>query len=465
MYKSKILSYFLLAIVFSISITVTIHIIVNKDNLQPGYENLFLLPLVYLLVYILFLHKVIYKYGISIFLTIYIFVSFFRYVILSYFIVASGWYLGRSSISPSQENFNRAIMIMIYEIIVYNIFIYIFHNKFFKNKKLNKESVKFAKSSFVYFVFLIVTILLIIIFPDSLKFFSFIKVNNNYVTIENMSSMSAITAICVNVTKLLLYFVIIKFIIYKIGFKYKYTSILLVTLITILNSLVFFGANRSDFIFSFLINMLILIYLYKQIGIVISAFLMGLLPIIVSKITEYRNSVTITGGSNRLIDFTDTLQVYLGGIYNVAISLEIETQNKGVFYLLGDIFRSAIGPNIILKNINIIPSSRIFNERIFFNDKVSQIIPMIGQSNLYLGFILSPLLGICFIYFAIYLTKKLIQVKRIELIYVLSLFSGRIGFVMAQNGNILLNDLTFYFPLFLLIYYINNKVVIKNEKS
>src|SRR5699024_10576448 len=159
MYKSKILSYFLLAIVFSISITVTIHIIVNKDNLQPGYENLFLLPLVYLLVYILFLHKVIYKYGISIFLTIYIFVSFFRYVILSYFIVASGWYLGRSSISPSQENFNRAIMIMIYEIIVYNIFIYIFHNKFFKNKKLNKESVKFAKSSFVYFVFLIVTIL------------------------------------------------------------------------------------------------------------------------------------------------------------------------------------------------------------------------------------------------------------------------------------------------------------------
>ncbi|MEB7965763.1 hypothetical protein [Mammaliicoccus sciuri] len=465
MYKSKNLSYFLLAIVFSISITVTIYIIINKDNLQPGYENLFLLPLVYLLAYILFLHKVIYKYGISIFLTVYIFVSFFRYVILSYFIVASGWYLGRSSISPSQENFNRAIMIMIYEVIVYNIFIYIFHNKFFKNKKLNKESVRFAKSSFVYFVFLLVTILLIIIFPDSLRFFSFIKVNNNYVTIENMSSMSAITAICVNVSKLLLYFIIIKFIIYKIGFEYKYTSILLVTLITILNSLVFFGANRSDFIFSFLINILILIYLYKQIGIVISAFLMALLPIIVSKITEYRNSVTITGGSNRLIDFTDTLQVYLAGIYNVAISLELETQTKGIFYLLGDIFRSAIGPNIILKNINIISSSRIFNERIFFNDKVSQIIPMIGQSNLYLGFILSPLLGICFIYFAIYLTKKIIQVKRIELIYVLSLFSGRIGFVMAQNGNILLNDLTFYFPLFLLIYYINNKVVIKNEKS
>ena len=57
----------------------------------------------------------------------------------------------------------------------------------------------------------------------------------------------------------------------------------------------------------------------------------------------------------------------------------------------------------------------------------------------------------------------MVKVKRMELIYIFTLFSGRIGFVMAQNGNILLNDLTFFLPLFLLLYYLNNKVVIKNE--
>ena len=51
-------------------------------------------------------------------------------------------------------------------------------------------------------------------------------------------------------------------------------------------------------------------------------------------------------------------------------------------------FRSAFGPNLILKHISIVPSVNLFNNRIYLNDHVAQIIPMIGQSNLYLGHIL-----------------------------------------------------------------------------
>lgn len=464
MYNSKKLSYLLLILVISISLFVTIYIYLNQKSLQPGYDYFYLLPLSYLLAYLLFIHRVIYKYGISMFMAVYLMVSFFRYVILSYLVVSSGWYLGRSSISPSKEKFNDAIFLMIYELIVYNLFIYIFHKKLFKVNMSYNRIVYFSKNNFIYLSFIVLTLGLVIMFPDSLKFFSFFKVNNNYMNIEELNIMSSITVICINLSKILLYFIFVRFIITNFAKKHPVSSILLVSLVTISHSLIFFGANRSDFIFSFIINILILIYLYKRVGLYIAISLITLLPIVLSKITEYRNTVTITGGANKLVDFTDTLQVYLAGVYNVAISLEMGSDKKGIILYLADIFRSAIGPNIILKNFNIVSSSKLFNERIFLNDRISQIIPMIGQGNFYVGALLSPIIGVCFIFIAIYLTKKLIEVRRIELIFVFSLFSGRIGFVMAQNGNILLNDLTFYLPLFLLVYYLNNKVGIKYEK-
>ncbi|RIO10856.1 hypothetical protein BUZ94_03845 [Mammaliicoccus sciuri] len=464
MYKSNLLNTVLLGFISISSIIVTIYIFINRNELKSGYEYFYLLPLFYCISYLLFLNNINNKYGLSVFMAVYLTVSFFRYVVLSYLVVSSGWYLGRSPISPSEKSFHHAIFLMIYELLVYNIFIYIFHKILFKKKMASNRKINFSNYEFIYITFIICTLVLICFYPDSLKFFSFFRVNNNYMSIESLNILPAITVICISISKLLIYFIIVKFIINNFDEKYKPISIILLVLITILNSLIFFGTNRSDFIFNFIINILILVYLYKKVGVYLSLMLMTLLPIVINKITEYRNSVTITGGVSKIIDFTDTLQIYLAGVYNVAISLDINSDKHGPFMLLIDIFRSAIGPNVFIKNLDILSSSKLFNERIFLNDHVSQIIPMIGQSYLYLGYILSPLLGIVFIYIAIYLTKQLIYVKRLELIYVFSLFSGRIGFVMAQNGNILLNDLTFYLPLFLLIYFINNKVVINYEK-
>ncbi|RIL33048.1 capsule biosynthesis protein CapI, partial [Staphylococcus equorum] len=288
-------------------------------------------------------------------------------------------------------------------------------------------------------------------------------VNSEYTAIDELDGLTSIVTIFLNVSRLLIFFMIIKWIMQNIHPKNPIFSFSLVIFITIINSLIFFGTNRSDFIFNFAINLIILVYLYKKLGITVNIILISLLPIVVVGMTKYRNSVSITGGANKLVDITDYLQIYLGGVYNVALSLDLKVQNANIFNLLLDISRSAIGPNVILKNMDIVSSSELFNYRIFFSNHMSQIIPMIGQSNLYLGTIFSPILGLAFIFLAVFLTKEIVKVKRMELIYIFTLFSGRIGFVMAQNGNILLNDLTFFLPLFLLLYYLNNKVVIKNE--
>ncbi|MCI2901664.1 O-antigen polymerase [Staphylococcus hominis] len=465
MYKSKTLNLVINSLIIIISLITTIYLFKQRPQLDAGYENIYLLPLAYLICHILFIRKVMKNYGISMFLGVYITVSFFRYVVLSFLVVLSRWFYGRAIYPPEPIFYKQAIIMMIYELLIYNIAILLFHKFFFKNEKShiskNKASneIKYSRNNLVYIVFIAITFILIVIRPNSITFFSFLSVNKNYTGLENADTLTSITTIFLNTSRILIYIIIVRWCMLSVHPKNPILSFVCVTLITVLNSLIFFGTNRADFVFNFIVNLVILIYLYKKLGIGLSCILILFLPIVVSGLSSYRNSISITKGANKLIDFTDNIQVYLGGVYNVALSLDLHSPNSNPLVLFVDIFRSAFGPNLILKHINIVPSVNLFNNRIYLNDHVAQIIPMIGQSNLYLGQIFAPVLGVSFIFLGIFIVKELVKVKRLELIYVLTLFSGRLGFVMAQNGNIFLNDLTFFLPLFLIIYYLNNKVV------
>lgn len=470
MYKSNSLNYTITIIINCITLMSAIYLIINNKMLPNGYQNIYFLPIAYCVFYNLFIRPVMKKYGISLFLLIYIIVSFFRFVILSVLVVESNWFYGRSNYSPAPLFFKKAIFIMIYELLIYDVAILLFHKFFFGNNKRgnkneieflegNKE-IKFSKSNLIYIVFIFFTFMLIVVRPNSLNYFSFFTVNNNFVKLEELDIFTSIVVMFLNVARLTIYFIFVNWIIKKIQPKSYLFSVFLIVFITLINSLIFFGTNRSDFIFNFAVNLLILIYLYKKLGVIINILFLGFLPIVVSGMSKFRETVTITGGTNKLLDLTDNLQVYLGGIYNVAMSLDIVSPNSNVLMMFFDIFKSAVGPNILLKNIDIITSAQLFNYRIYLSDHVAQIIPMIGQGNLYLGPIFSPLVGVIFIFIAIFFIKQIKKFKRIELIYVFTLFSGRIGFVMAQNGNILINDLTFFLPLFLLVYYFNNKLVV-----
>ena len=240
--------------------------------------------------------------------------------------------------------------------------------------------------------------MLVAIRPNSISFFSFLSVNKNYVGLESVDTLTAIITIFLNTSRILIYLIIVRWCMLNIHPKSPILSFIFVSIITIVNSLVFFGTNRADFVFNFIVNLVVLIYLYRKLGIGLSMILMTVLPIVVSNLSSYRNSTSITKGANKLIDFTDNIQVYLGGIYNVALSLDLQSPNNSPWILLIDIFRSAFGPNLILKHISIVPSVNLFNNRIYLNDHVAQIIPMIGQSNLYLGHIFAPVLGVAFIF-------------------------------------------------------------------
>lgn len=460
MYKNYLLTYFILIVIVGSSISCLIYLLFNQNKILDGYNLIIFFPIAYLICYYFLIHKILIRYGISIFLVVYITVSFFRYIVLSVLVVESQWFFGRSYNTPSSESFETAILLMIYEIFIYSISIYIFHRKLIPENQNLRTNIKFPNQTLVYFLFLIFVAGLTIIRPNALNYFSFFSINDSIISISDVDALTSLVSILLNIAKLLIVFILITYIHNIFHEKSILISFILISIIIAMNIFIYFGANRSDFIFNAIASVILLLYLYKKLGLAVAGILVATIPMIINSITGHRQTTTITNGANALIDLTDLLQVYLAGIYNVALGVEISKLYSFInpLYAVLDILRSAIGPNIILGNYDIFSSTVVFNERIFSSGLVSQIIPMISQGQFYLGFILSPLIGIFFIYIAIYLTKILMRSKRIELIFLFTLFSGRLGFVMAQNGNILINELTFFLPTFLLIYFLNNKI-------
>jgi hypothetical protein len=249
---------------------------------------------------------------------------------------------------------------------------------------------------------------------------------------------------------------------YVISNKKKY--IWLSFLIVLINILILFGDNRSDFIITAIVSLFLLYNLYPRQSKVPIIIVIIAIIIVTSFITSHRNTVTFTRGENPMIDITDTLQVYLGGPYNVAIAIEtakLFPESSTPINLVYDLFRPAMGFNLILKHVEGFEfTNYLFNYRLFFSDHVSQIMPIVGQGYYYFGFVFSPLLIIAFIILVYYLIRSIQRQNRIELIFFLSIPITRLGFAMGQNAGILINDTTFFLFLNLLIFYLNNKIVL-----
>ena len=63
-----------------------------------------------------------------------------------------------SEYPPSPEQFNSAILLMIYEIFVYSFGIYFFHNWLIKSQF---KTIQFQKSNIIYWVFILLTCLIV----------------------------------------------------------------------------------------------------------------------------------------------------------------------------------------------------------------------------------------------------------------------------------------------------------------
>lgn len=461
--ENKIKSDFVLSCIVYISSLISFTYTFIYEN-KTGYELLPILPLIYGVIYFTLLRHTLnglFPY----FNYILILFSYFRYVILPFFIVYSGYYGGRSPAEPTSESFYNGLLLMLYELIVISCAVYILDKKYQNithksNQEFNSKGT--SPNQILYWLFIIVSCLALLINSEVRSIINFII--PKVLSTEEYSDLSLLTLLfsyAFMISKQLL-FVLIVFKLYTLFTKYRLKRYRYLALIAVLvNSCIYIGTNRLDIIICGLASILTYILVfrvnYKRVLLLLAISLF----VVIQKVAEVRELASISKNSSKLIDFTDMMQVYLGGPYNVAMSIETEKRySKELTYsiLMFDFIRPVIGVNYIVKDLDISYTNIYFNKRYFNYEKRSQILPMIGQGYIHLGPVLAPFLAVIFI-ILIYLIRILMHNSyHIELVYFFTLALCRGGFIMGQNSMNILNDISYNLLFFLIIYFINKRI-------
>lgn len=440
---------FLLPLIFMLC-----SILVFGLNTHSGYTYLFLHPLAYSISFFVVLYKCLYIKPFRPFLFVFTLIGFLRYVLLPLFIVISGYYSGRSPAEPLDRSYQAAIFLMTWELIACTLFISFMENRQkFYVRRFNKEFIKNDKN-YVYIIFIIFAFGLLLINPKALLYINFITPS----ILESDIQADFVTNLTIYfflIAKVILVLIILE----KCKKRDNLFAYIVAITAIIVNIMIFWGTNKSDILIAGLASVLVFHRIYGDKSIRVLLVLGVLTLSIMSFVNSERNPQTVSGGTDKWVDRTDKVQIYTGGTYNVAIALETKEyypESTDFEVLVFDIFRPMIGPNILLKDKVQNYSNIYFNDRIWTNvDRRSQIIPMVGQANLFLGYIFAPLFSIIFIFIAYKLERIYFLTKNIEVYYFVSLGLIRLGFIFGQNTMNMINDLSMNLFLFYMIFIIN----------
>ncbi len=323
------------------------------------------------------------------------------------------------------------------------------------------------RNNLVFVLFILLTILYLIYDKSWLLITNFFTPNEISEELKDLVSTEIMFgSYLLMIIKQIIFILVIYFLKNKYKVNKNPIILFLVLLSLVINIGIFSGTNRSDVLLTALVSFLVVLKLFP-IKLVKASLIIGSISLVflISQITEVRNFSSISRGQSEVIDRTDFLQAYLGGPYNVAIALETKTyypEAKKPEVLFFDVFRPMLGFNMLVKDLPYNYSNIYFNRRMFLNDNRSQILPMIGQGNLYFGYIFSPIFLVVFIFIAYYLLRVLKKSGNLFIFYFFSLSIARMGFMMGQNTMNMINDLSFNLFLFLIVYWLNKKTQFKN---
>lgn len=453
---------------FMIILCVFSTLYILEYNIDHRYKYMFILPITFCICYIGVFAKLIFSNKIRLFYLTFFGIGFFRYVLLPIGITYIGGYNGRSRVSPSNDSFIIAHFLMWYELVIAAITIFILEKRNSNKVMINKEkSIIYPKNHFIYLIFILVSTGFVVIFPDILKNFNFFipKSGADSYFLDTSVIEQSLT-LMVTVSKQLL------FVIFMGIFKKKHNKtkskrwIILSITVVLLNCGIYSGLNRSDFVMLCIASFYLFVVLYPQYKKKIIFIVAMLFIIILPVMAQVRGHKTLVEGNGIIYNLVDNMQIYLGGPYNVAMAVDTANffpEGRNFANLLNDIFRGMLGFNLIFKLLPLNTSTQFFNYRIYFSGHSTQIIPVIGQGYFYMGIVLAPLLLIGFIVLANYLAKKQEVMRNIEFIYFFTISITRIGFIMGQNAQIQLNDLSFSLFIPVILYYLNKKIVFKKK--
>jgi len=448
-----------------------------------AYSALALLPLAFSFCYPILLRTALCsKY--SVFYLLFTAFAFLRYVahpvLMAYFQEYSEVHIATQL---SLRHVTNAAYMMCYELAVCTIVIfYIWRKATLREKKnlslmnthnMTKEQRKFELpgSTDVYKLLIFVTLALVTLFPQALSFFSFGIINFGSGESDRMSLTVGITVIFVLASKMFAHILLMMWCKKKSersrNARKKYA------LVAVIGSFAFgsfyYGVNRAMILFSLLAALFIYRLFFTDY--VKTIFSLGIVvgSIVLVIMTERRNYYDYLskyeGMEKSLRSAKMTLNAYLGGVTNVAVSIVAMEQfssfaNFGTFIM--ELLTPIVGLNRLLPDTGTVLAGGYFNEALFGNTTTGfQIIPTIGHGMLHLGYLFAPLFDVMILWLYSVFEKLRAKTMRIEYVVIFLSISMRIAMIFGVNITIITNEISMQVLFPLLVVWVNNKIKLK----
>lgn len=417
---------------------------VNNNYENLGYKYVYLLPLLFTIVS--FIKMIWTPKGVII--AVIDCIYFVRLVLINFMVVYSGWYEGRSTLSPALENYKMSIFLLLAEYIIINIYYVIIIRKNdinLRNRNLELKIEKDNVKDYVYLMFILINVIMVYFNRDNISILGIGQSDNAQVMGgDEASSLSTLISISMYVAKYIVLGFIIRYFYRKYLINQSNLYVLNSVVIVLLINMIFIGHNRMDAMLPIISSLILLNYLYRKKMVIFNVIMVGFAILALYFISILRNTFqyNITNDINSLI--TDYLQVYFGGIYNIALSLEISNLNNNSNFItfLYDLVRPFLGLNFLWRSETVQMSTTLFNFRIFGKyDHVTQIIPLVGQFYLVFGalaVVIAPLIIMLLLKFFLKILKGSNFIDSIIIIPIVI----RLCFTFFQNISIFINEMS-----------------------
>lgn len=445
-----------LSITFVLSFASFIYVLIfwNKE----AFKNLFLLPLAFL-IFVPMLNYRVFLRSNSVFTFCFISFAALRYIVLPVLMTITEYDYGRASYPPSIDSTISAIYMMCFELMACSIAMV------FMTRKNKKRSIKFnydirSNQNVTYSLFIIASIVLLIVVPSAFENLNFFTAADDLERSFNSNGfIYAATLYCALTAKSLVFCLGSLFLSRRYNSSRNVLYFVLNLGLCVINVGVYYGASRLSIVTTAIASIILLFLIYDNKKMVIySSAIIGFVVIFV--FTSLTLARSIVYGSN-LNSITDLVSVYCGGPYNVAIAIETPLyypEASSIETFIYDFTRPIIGLGYLVDNPNSHYSVYYFNYRMTQGRYFSQILPMVGQSYIYFGFLFSPLFSVLWFIIGSIMEKHAINSKRPELYYFLLFNTLRISTFMGQSSINQINSLSMNLLLFVVVYYVNKKV-------
>ena len=366
---------------------------------DEGYGNLWLLPFSSFVLMILFKVPIVYGWQETWSFKIVFLLELLRYVIIPFLMVYSNLYNSTSFLPPSKQAASLTSYLMVYELVIEMIVVSFVINRLkTRIEKTNQfDNEGSFSSSFIVFVSIIIVLFVIV----SCRLGNYgIRVNILMFTLN--ASSTRVLVLGENLLKCvfsLLYFSLTMNL--YANLKDNKNLIYPILFLSFFWIGIGFGNARMDYV----IRAITVIYFVFTFGSRteskrISTFVMliAMVSIVMMTLMDENASNALfffTGTSEQKSTYVYTLQKYFSGPYNIAKSIDIgiENANNSLIWHIQQFFTDLLHNISPFYKYEIMPpTSVLFNDSLYYYGSHTQIIPLIGQSYIYFGFILAPLL-------------------------------------------------------------------------